>query len=240
MDLDQQNGLRAADCSQQARPAARAQPDRRSPGQSMPRLFGPPALPRQATLSSQQQPAPSRQPSRGEPSRDAAARWPCRPSSIATSPRTRIPRNFPIDPPGYAGAALGPRTSQDPRSPADNHGQRHRRSTRLSAGSATAWTSLTTTRSGANCPPPLPVKSSIRVDAVDRPARATSPPGPLRCCCPPGHQPSLAPALPMPGAPRYAVASLPATPQVVRPPAADHRSRCRLVFLSWSAMSWIP
>jgi hypothetical protein len=113
----------------------------------MPRVFGPPALPKQATLSSQQQPAPSRQSSRGEPSRDAAARSPCRPSSIATPPRTRIPRNFPMDPPGYAGAALGPRTIQVQRSAADNHGQRHRRSTCLLAGSVTAWTSLTTTRS---------------------------------------------------------------------------------------------
>jgi len=51
-------------------------------------------------------------------------------------------------------AALGPRTIQDQRSAADNHGEQHRRSTRLSAGSVTAWTSLTTTRSFPGCRAP--------------------------------------------------------------------------------------
>jgi hypothetical protein len=43
-------------------------------------------------------------------------------------------------------AALGPRTTQHQRSAADNHGQQHCRSTRPSAGSATTWTPLATTR----------------------------------------------------------------------------------------------
>jgi hypothetical protein len=46
-----------------------------------------------------------------------------------------------------SGAALGPQTMQNQWSAADNHRQRHRRSTHLSAGSVTAPTSLTTMRS---------------------------------------------------------------------------------------------
>jgi hypothetical protein len=45
------------------------------------------------------------------------------------------------------GAASGPRTRRIQRSVADSHGQPRRRSTCSSPGSATAWTSLTTTRS---------------------------------------------------------------------------------------------
>jgi len=61
-------------------------------------------------------------------------------------------------------AALGPRTIRDQRSAADIYGQRHRRSTRLSAGSVTAWTSLTTTRSQVRAlsrPPANPAGHSL-------------------------------------------------------------------------------
>jgi hypothetical protein len=64
-------------------------------------------------------------------------------------------------------AALGPRTIQNQRSATDNHGQRHRRSTRLSPGSATTWTSLTTTRSPI-IPPAAPAPGEVHSLARNR------------------------------------------------------------------------
>ena len=86
------------------------------------------------------------------------------PPSCRISPYRAVRGSFPSSRCSCCRAALGPRTIHDQRSAADSHGQHHRRSTCLLAGSVTAWTSLTTTRSQVRAlsrPPANPAGHSL-------------------------------------------------------------------------------